>query len=142
MYLQTLIAKSNISKDIEALANDQAAGKSITGDLARLKGDTSSVIAQFQQGSAALPGFGAGAASATGSSGPSSIIGAGPSQIYGAAQITFSPEALSALSNAFNPPIMAFGGHIDRFGGYVTRLEALEMRSGMTQRSGLSGLSG
>ncbi|WP_407543773.1 phage tail tape measure protein (plasmid) [Deinococcus radiomollis] len=138
MYLQTLIAKSTISKDLQTLADDQSNGKSITADVARIKTDSASIVSQFQAGSTALPGFGAGAAGGT--AGPSNIIGAGPSQVFGAAQITFSPEALASFSHVFDPPIAAFGGHIDRFGGLVTRLELLESRGG-SQRSGLSGLS-
>jgi hypothetical protein len=116
MYLQTLIAKSNISRDIAALADDQAAGRSITGDLARLKGDTSTVISQFQQGSAALPGFGAGAATAgTGTSAAASytVSGAGTAAQFGPPELKF-PDSFMASLNGFSSAVPVFSAASQR----------------------------
>jgi hypothetical protein len=129
MYLQTLIAKSKIGDDLKQLADDQAGGKSITADLARLKGDTSNVISQFQAGSAGLPGFGAGAAS--GSTGPGSVIGAGPSAVYGVPEIKFPEVAMAGLTSFTNAmPVFTAGSQrmldaanliVRTFGGPVSR---------------------
>lgn len=113
MYLQTLIAKSNISKDLEMLADDQAAGKSITADVARIKTDSASIVSQFQAGSAALPGFGAGATVGATGSGSSSVIGAGPSALYGVPEIKF-PDSVMAGFTAFNSSIPIFAAGSQR----------------------------
>ena len=147
MYLQTLIAKSRIGEDLKMLADDQAAGRSITADLARLKDDAANVTQQFRAGAGSLPGFGAGAAGdGTSAGGNATLIGAPPAAQFGMPEIKFPDVMLSALTNIGNMDVPLFnrGSQMMYDGGALMQQAAQIIisgsRGGQTQRSGLSGL--
>lgn len=144
MYLQTLIAKSRIGEDLKMLADDQAAGRSITADLARLKDDAAGVTQQFGAGASALPGFGAGAAGdGTSAGGNATLIGAPPAAQFGIPEIKFPDSMLSAFTNVSNMDIPLFnrGSQMMYDGGALMQQAARIIiggaGGGQTQRSNL-----
>lgn len=72
-------------------------------------------------------------------SGPGSTFGSGPGASFGGvASVSIPQGVLDSMQQAIAIPAAAFGGHVDRFGGFVARLEALEMQgSGATPGYGI-----
>jgi len=151
--LRAIIAKSNLSKYIQQFADDSAAGKDTTADLANIRSEEGRVTSSYQAIAPSLPGYGSNADSnSSGSNASSSTFGSTPSSVGFAVPTGLIESAQQHLA-AGNLQVSAaqlydistrrFDGSTVRFDGTVARLEArLDAMARGGSSSGLGTLSG
>lgn len=113
LYVQTLLAKSNLKTLVQQLADDQAAGRDTSQDLAKIRAEMEKVTGDAAAGAGQLAGYGAGADSGSSTSGS----GAASSAITGANFYV----ANSSKIDLFDQSIL-------RWDGLTARIDAMYLR--------------
>jgi len=136
--LRAIIAKSNLSKFIQDFADDSAAGKDTTVDLANIRSEQGRITSSYQAIAPSLPGYGSGSDGGMQPYSNATIAGAAPAAQFGPPELQFPAILTTALTNIGNLDVPGFNASTKRLMD-AANLIVDTLGSRGTQRSGLSG---
>jgi hypothetical protein len=139
--LRAIVAKSNLSKFIQQFADDSAAGKDTTGDLASIRAEEGRVSSSYQALAPSLPGYGSStsANSTSTSTAGTTTFGSVPQSV----QLAISTPLMD-VATLYDTATRRFDGSTVRFEQTAARMDATVARfeSAMSGGIRVSGTAG